>query len=1060
MRARSSIAAVPGAWRLWLALALVLAVLLSGLLVARVDAQSPPPAVTPAPRGDLVVFPNPVQVGQTTRALAYHVIPVNLEVAIEYSEHFARDGESCGGSQGTTPSGSSTLWVTLRACTAGSGYVRLVEAGTRSVIEEVSVTVSEAGSIPRQTANPAITLTGGNSAPAPRGTPVAYDIGITGMDSSKTYRVVVIASEGISFSSSCDYSNYPADFRQELTVDGVSDWEMDYTMYACLGPTGEMSVELWLGQSFVALSEFACCYTSIENPTVRFSSSTYSVREGNSLDITAEISYESFHIGEVQILVTAGTAEALDYTVSGLNSSNQLVFRDLATSRSFTVTANQDSDYDDETVNLAFDLTDADYWLSGTSSPSSSRLTIEDNDTPPTPTPLPNRPPYITGGPTSVSYREDRTDAVGSYTATDPDGDNIAWSLDGGDKSLFTISGGVLTFSTQPNFESPRSNVYNVIVVATDYGSPRRFARRSVVVTVTDYNFPPTVVLQIAAQTVTMGRDTVINLSGKFGDIEDEALRYTAGSSETSVATVSVSGSKLTITPMAAGVARVSVGAHDRGPLLGKSVYQNFAVTVVPAITIATVNDTVTEGTEVRFRLTVTPAVATSLTVCLLVNGGDSFLVGGAPVQSQRITIAGEQVGDEQTGDLVLQTVDDRIDELNEVVHARVLGPANAPANSTCSGYGVGSPDLATVTVKDDDVPPAPTGLIANGHLDRGDVTLRWNEVPGASYEVRYVKEECVTSGVCEPDEDVYGDPDWQTPSSAVVTSGSTVKEARLGGLSAKTLYRVQVRAEIVDISPWSDFAFVHPTTYPRQPVAGPLGSVDLSPPRIATAPLYGYQAKNFLGSNEFSYVVCEDMIPEDLAAVAGSSSQVVADIKAAVGEWEETVKWNLNGVNAITEVNVITTRYVSLGTTPCVPPSGKPIRNQIMFVDDQDMLVALCFLEPLCWRSDTYYLDVIRMAFLEGIGLPTIQPGFIMARESKGSGWYDTQDTDCSVLHTLVMHEVGHALGIGWPGVGDHSSNKMHSVMSLSVNRDMEYCRPQAYDIVAAMANYQSRLR
>ena len=65
-----------------------------------------------------------------------------------------------------------------------------------------------------------------------------------------------------------------------------------------------------------------------------------------------------------------------------------------------------------------------------------------------------------------------------------------------------------------------------------------------------------------------------------------------------------------------------------------------------------------------------------------------------------------------------------------------------------------------------------------------------------------------------------------------------------------------------------------------------------------------------------------------------------------------------------------------------------------------------------------------------------------------------------------MVIHEAGHAYGIGKTEVEDilrlrfdynrHPFNKEHSVMSYDDgDRD---CEPQAYDIVALMALYQSR--
>ena len=67
-----------------------------------------------------------------------------------------------------------------------------------------------------------------------------------------------------------------------------------------------------------------------------------------------------------------------------------------------------------------------------------------------------------------VRYPENETYAVASYTAVDPEGDAVAWSLSGADKALFTIVGGVLSFGATPDFEGPGDNEYDVVVVASD----------------------------------------------------------------------------------------------------------------------------------------------------------------------------------------------------------------------------------------------------------------------------------------------------------------------------------------------------------------------------------------------------------------------------------------------------------------------------------------------------------------------------------------------------------------------------------------------------------------
>ncbi len=78
-----------------------------------------------------------------------------------------------------------------------------------------------------------------------------------------------------------------------------------------------------------------------------------------------------------------------------------------------------------------------------------------------------NEPPEITSGPAAVTHEENGGSTVATYSATDPDsGDSITWLLQGRDASVFTISGGALSFLTPPDYEARSS--YSVVVAVSD----------------------------------------------------------------------------------------------------------------------------------------------------------------------------------------------------------------------------------------------------------------------------------------------------------------------------------------------------------------------------------------------------------------------------------------------------------------------------------------------------------------------------------------------------------------------------------------------------------------
>ena len=121
-----------------------------------------------------------------------------------------------------------------------------------------------------------------------------------------------------------------------------------------------------------------------------------------------------------------------------------------------------------------------------------------------------NEPPPVMGEAT-VEYAENGTGPVATYTAVDPEGAAVKWSLlveDGlvDDAGDFSISGGALSFKESPNYEAATgggpatanmANTYKVTVVATD--ATRRASSKVVTVNVTNVDEPGTVKLTTLA---------------------------------------------------------------------------------------------------------------------------------------------------------------------------------------------------------------------------------------------------------------------------------------------------------------------------------------------------------------------------------------------------------------------------------------------------------------------------------------------------------------------------------------------------------------------------------
>ena len=110
-------------------------------------------------------------------------------------------------------------------------------------------------------------------------------------------------------------------------------------------------------------------------------------------------------------------------------------------------------------------------------------------------------------------------------------------------------------------------------------------------------NKPPNTTGTIPGFTLTVGGVSgTVNLGAYFSDPEGESLTYTATSSDTNIASASISPSNvLTVTAKAGGTATITVIATDPGNLTAE---QQFSVTVnTPPTTVGTIPDqTLTEG--------------------------------------------------------------------------------------------------------------------------------------------------------------------------------------------------------------------------------------------------------------------------------------------------------------------------------------------------------------------------------------------------------------------------------------------------------------------------------
>ena len=158
----------------------------------------------------------------------------------------------------------------------------------------------------------------------------------------------------------------------------------------------------------------------------------------------------------------------------------------------------------------------------------------------------------------------------------DPDGDPLDFEAVSGDEDVVTAtaSGSDLTVT------GVGDGTTTVTVTASDPGN--RTASLTFGVTVEEHtggNRSPTVTRVISFQTLDLDGTFEADLDSHFSDPDNDALSYSATSSNSGFATADVSGSDLTVTAVAAGTTTVSVTAEDSG---GLTATMDFEVTVSP----------------------------------------------------------------------------------------------------------------------------------------------------------------------------------------------------------------------------------------------------------------------------------------------------------------------------------------------------------------------------------------------------------------------------------------------------------------------------------------------
>jgi len=183
--------------------------------------------------------------------------------------------------------------------------------------------------------------------------------------------------------------------------------------------------------------------------------------------------------------------------------------------------------------------------------------------------------------PVTIAYLPDRTVTPGtgmevdlSRAFVDPDGDALTYTVSSSAAQVAAASaaGAVVTLTALSE------GTATIGVAATDPGGLS--ATQVFTVTVSPTNRPPEAVGTLLPLTMEVGESAVtVEVGGAFRDPDGDALTYAASTSAPSVASVSLSGSGVTVAPVSEGSAVVTVTATDVDGS-NTAATQSFTVTV------------------------------------------------------------------------------------------------------------------------------------------------------------------------------------------------------------------------------------------------------------------------------------------------------------------------------------------------------------------------------------------------------------------------------------------------------------------------------------------------
>ena len=177
---------------------------------------------------------------------------------------------------------------------------------------------------------------------------------------------------------------------------------------------------------------------------------------------------------------------------------------------------------------------------------------------------------------------------------------------------------------------------------------------------------------------------------------------------------------------------------------------------------------------------------------------------------------------------------------------------------------------------------------------------------------------------------------------------------------------------------------------------------------------------------------------PVRITQPSPSEDSVIGEVTRAIKTWEQAVVWKGPVV-----------RVQSKTSNRCVDDPARHILsfNQVGFYSYAKLTEACGQIGVGCWTS-------IEDQGIGSLEEPSGSQSIVLNEERM---WFTIGKQGCTQLRTIMVHESGHAFGLSHKGKAQGYPTD-DAIMFTPYHESKQFCQPTLYDVVAMMANYQSR--